>query len=494
MTSIVKYNTKHLRPVQTISITHNMGSNVDGQCVSPIYNLELNGTLIYNCGSPTSSGTFGNFASEQCEVIGTGVRINSLLSKHCALGSLFSENYKELELGTSAGSPNLKAYPRVLSVSLSDTSNPSYWTYTVSLEADNLYCNGVPIAPTGCNKVKSFEETWDISYDEGEFISESGDNRLWKVSHAVSAVGLGLAGSGGLTTQPYEDAKDFVCARKGKNAILPSLCIENFSRSGDPLYNYYESHNVDKPNGSYSLSESWMYSTNPYIESYSIETQESIDTSCNTVSIQGAVRGFETRVSGIVPATGSRYYNASTRFNSMVAASSIYLRAQNTSGYSLLSIPVNGTVGKNTFTGEISYSYSYKQMPFRFLPSARFESVQVGGNWGEDALAQLQPIAGGEILHAINYDSSGVRQGNKLLKRTLSISAVFPCGTGIGKLGPRYTNPYATELQSVVNFYNPTGDPANYFTGVESQNENWSPNEGKYDYSISWVTQVNSGC
>ena len=493
MSSLAKYNSQFLVPISTVGITQTFGNNVDGQCVRPSYSIDLNGYLIYNAGSPTSSGTFGNYTAAQCETIDSDERLNSLLAKHQALSLLFSTGYKELELGTTTGSPNLKAYPRVVSISLTDTSNPSYWTYTVSLEADNLYTSGVPIFPTGCdNCVKSFEESWNINYDENEVLAETGYNRLFKIEHQISAVGVGIAGTGGLTTSPYLCAKNFVCSKKGANAVVPTTCIDGFSCTGTQ-YNYFESHNVDVAGGSYSLTESWICHTGTYVETYSVETQESSDVACPTVSIQGSIKGFETRVSGSVPSGSSKYARAKTRWDVMVAASGPLVIATGVSGYNLNPYPITGTVGYNKLTGEITYAYSYRNQNYRYIPSAKFEKIDVSNNWGEDSLAELQPIGGGGILHGINYNSSGVAVGHKILKRNLSISCVFPCSTGFHRLGPRYSSPSSGEIQAVVNYFNPTGDPSSLFVGVESQNENWSIADGSWTYQIGWGMQV-TGC
>jgi hypothetical protein len=493
MSSIVKYNGQYLVPISNVGITHSMGSNTNDQCTRPVYSINLNGYLIYNAGSPTSSGTFGDYTADQCENIDSDERLNALLAKHCAIGSLFRDHFEELELGTTTGSPNLKAYPRVLDISLTDTDNPSYWSYSVSLEADNLYCNGTPLSPTGCPCVRSFEESWDISYDEAEYLSESGNNRLWKISHQVSAVGAGVAASGGLVTTPYTCAKDFVCGKKGLNSAIPSTCIDGFNCSGSQ-YNYYESHSVDIANGSYSLSENWVCCITPYVENYTVETQESSDASCPTVSIQGSIRGFETRVSGIVPATGSKYYNAKTRWDAMVAVTGVLALAEEMSGLDLDENPTSGSVGRNRFTGEISFSYSYRKLPFKWLPNAKFEKVQYGNNWNEDIYSSVNILSGGSVIHPTNYDSSGNVRGHQLRKTTLSINAVYPCGTGISRKGPRFTEPYASELQAVVDYYHPSGDPDTYFTVVDSQNENWSAQEGSYDYSITFASQPTGNC
>jgi len=490
MSTLVKYKSKQLVPISSVSINHSMGTNTNGQCTRPVYSIELNGYLLYNMGSPNSSGLFGDYDNTICENIDEEERLNSLISKHCALGSLFSENYQELELGTETGSPSLKAYPRVTNLSINDTVNPNYWLYTVSLEADNLYCNGTPIAPTGCPCIRSFEESWDISYDEAEVISESGNNRLFKISHTISAVGAGNAVSGQLVNTPYECARDYVCSKSGPRASVPQFCVTGFSCSGTK-YNYFESHSMDVANGSYSLTESWICTSGQYIESYSIETTEESSVACPTVSIQGSIRGFEIRDSGGI-VTQSKYQNAKSKWDELVSTSGVYARATGITGIILDTYPTSATVGRNIFNGEITYSYNYKKLPFRWLPSAKMESVKYTTNWGEDAYASVQILEGSEVLLPLNYTSAGVLAGKKLRKYNLSINAVFPCGTGIPAAGPRYASPYSGQLQAVVDYHSPVS--SNYFTVIEAQNEDWEMQTGVYSYSISWVSQELNSC
>ena len=490
MSTLVKYNNKQLVPISSISINHTMGANTNGQCVRPTYSIDLNGYLLFNMGSPNSSGQFGDYDNSICEVIDEDERLNSLVSKHCALGSLFSENYHELEIGTSAGSPNLVAYPRITNLSIGDTSNPNYWLYTVSMEADNLYCDGAPMAPTGCPCVKSFEESWDISYDEAEVTSESGNNRLFRINHSISAVGVGTALSGELVQTPYTCAKNFVCERSGPNVTVPQFCVTGFSCSGTK-YNYFESHSMDVANGSYSLTESWICTTGSYIETYSVESSEESSQACPTVSIQGSIRGFEIRSTG-GEVTQSKYQNAKSQWDNLVSTSGVYARATGITSIPLDTYPTSATVGRNTFTGEITYSYNYRRLPFKWLPSAKFESVNFNANWGEDAFSSVQILEGGEVLLPMNYTSTGVLAGKKLNRFGLNIEAVYLCGTGISSFGPRFSAPYSGEIQAVVDYYDPTA--ANHFTVVESQNESFNPQQGTYSYAISWVSQQTSAC
>lgn len=502
MSSLTKYNGKFLVPVSTVTINTTYGQTRDTECVRPLHTIDIMGALIYNAGSPTSSGTFANLTSDECETINSDERLNSLLAKHCALVELFSENYQQLELGTTTGSPNLTAYPRILGLSLTDTSKPSYWLYTINLEADDLFCSGVSINPSCSGNIRSYDESWDITYDEGEFLSEYGGNRLFRISHQLSAIGSTIAGSGGIVGSPYENAKDFVCNRKGQNAIVPTVCISGFNCSGIPLYNYGESHNVNKVAGSYSMSESWLCSPTPYIESYSIDIQTTSDQACPTVSIQGAIKGLDIRSSsGVIDSGNSRYYNSNTRFESLVSSTGFLTRAQQAAGVTLDPNVLSGTTGKNTITGDISYNYSYRSLPFKWLPSAKYEKVSVSNNWGVNGYATIGLLGIGEVIQPVFADSSGNTIGYRLKNRTLNLDATYPCdqiypNSGISIKGPRFSSGSYQEIQDLVSYYHPSGDSGvNPLTvQVDSQQETWDAQNGAYSYSVTWAFQNSGMC
>lgn len=496
MTTIVKYNNNALVPVATVTINTSMGANRDGTCLRPVYTINLNGYLIYNAGSPNSSGTFGLYTAEECETINSDVRLNSLLAKHCALTELFSENYLELELGTNVGSPNLKIYPRVLEVTLDDTSNASYWTYAIQLEADDILCGGTSISPNCSGLIRSFDETWDISYDT-EFLSEYGNNRLFRVAHQISAVGAAVVTSGVLTTTPYKSAKDFVNTRKGTSGVVPVTCISGFNSSGT-LYDYMESHNIDPVNGTYAVSENWILCTTPYIESYVVDVQEASDKACPTVSINGTIRGFDIRSSsGTIESGNSKFAHANNKYTEIVAKTGFLTRAETVSDYTLDPNPLNGSVSKNIFNGEISYNYTYRKLPFRWLPSAKFESVQVSNTWGVKGYATIGILGIGEIIQPVFGDGTKLQTRNLTIDAVYQCTGIYPTNTGIPRKGPRFTGVSAAEIQSVVNYYYPSGDGLHVNAStimVDSQQESWNPQDGSYSYSVGWTFQNTGLC
>lgn len=503
MSTLVKYNNSHIAPVSNVSIASTYAPDRNGRCISPTYNISLNGYLLANRGSPTSSGTFSDsITQDDCESIDATGYLNSLLTKHCALTTLFSNQYKLLQLGTTTSPSKLTAYPRVVDLTIDDTTNFNYWPYTVNFEAENLYCgeSGTPIWDSGCSIVKSYDDNWDISYDEAEVTAEYGHNRLFRISHTISAVGAVTMTSGIMDNEPWENAKSFVQSNSSTNAVIPATCIEGFAFSGDVsaistnLYNFYETHTINKTEGSYSVTESWIYSLNPYIENYTVSVEESEEDAYASVGIDGTIRGFEKRVNGAVPASGSKFYNAKTRFNSLLASSGFLDIAGTLSGKTLDPYFSNGSVGRNVFNGEITYSYRFRERPNRLLPSAKREKITVSNTWGEDIYANLTILGRGELLQPINVDESGNIIGHKLAKSTLNIDATYPPNTGVPIRGPRYYTSYRTELQDVVNMYSPTGLADVSYALVDSQNETWDRNTGSYNYSLTWVIQLTGIC
>jgi hypothetical protein len=515
MSSVVKYNNECIAPVQTVSISREGNVLANGQCINPRFNIQLNGTLLANYGSPTSSGSFGCFSGNNCETIAPADWLDSLMAKQCALQGLFQDNYKKLEIGSS-----FAAYPRVASFAIDDTSNAQYFTYSINLEADNLYCDGSPIYSTsGCPGISSYDDSWDVNYDE-EVTSYWGDNRLFRISHNCSAVGVGVRGTSGWIKTPFESARDWVKSKTGAYTGMENApLIDGIVFSGGELrrsdnyphtlYNYYETHSFDKVNNTYSISENWIAATGDFIESYTIDISDDSSSICPAVSIQGSIKGFEIRTSGVVAIDESKYAHANEQLRHLIAITGFHERCEDISGITLQVEPTSSTITKNPFTGEITYSYGFKKLPVKWLTGTKFEKITVSHNWGEDIYATLTILGKGEMIQPININAAGERTIGRLNKTSLTIDAVYPCkhigqvspSSGIGILGPRFVpgdtgQTYALDLRDVVNAYKQQiineFDPD--WIMVDSQSENYDRNDGSYQYSLSWTWQLPGVC
>lgn len=515
MSSVVKYNGQCLSPVQAYSINKEASVLPNGQCVRPVFNISIEGTLMANYGSPTSNGSFGCFTDNNCETIPQDEWFDSLSTKQCALYDLFKDSYKPLELGTQ-----FTAYPRVTNVSINDTTNPQLFTYSISLEADDIYCDGDPLVGTGCPGILSYEDNWDINYDEAEYIREFGQNRLFKISHNFSAVGVGIRGPDGWIKSPFDCARDFVKSNTGSHVgIENKVLIDGVSFTGDDiimagthvhkLYNYYESHSFDNVTSSYTVSESWIAATGDFIESYTVDINDDSSSICPAVTIQGTIRGFDLRTNGAITAGNSRYDAAKEQLRHLIVITGFHERAEDISGYTLQVEPMSSTITKNIFTGEVTYNYSFKKLPKKMLPETKMEKIVVSHNWDEDIFAIINILGKGEIIQPIG--------GKRINTTSLSIDAVYPCRhlydgsnesvgvspfAGDGILSPRFYVPmsgsrdYAQDLQNLVSKYKNAiidrFDPE--WIVVDSQSENFDRNDGSYQYSLTWKWQMPGIC
>jgi hypothetical protein len=484
MSSKVTYNGKYLEPVQSVSISLDPSRTDAGVRFNNRYNITISGTIIAYKGSPTTSGTFAAVGPDFCETIGENEYANAIMAKRCAIESLFNEDNKELYLGTEVGQNPLTCYPRLINFTLADSTNPVYAPYTIELEADNVYCGGTSIEPTGTSCVRSYSETWDVEFDESLKTNYYGDNRVFKINHTVSAEGSVVADSGGNILDPLDCARNFVCNRVADNALVPDTCVPDFSGCSTK-FNYVDVHNIDAIGGSYSITESWVCSSSNYIDDYTIELTQDNKASCPTVSIAGTVTGFDTRINGVIASGDSAYSRAVTHFNSIDHAE-ILSRAESFTNINLDDDYISRSVSLNPFVGTVGYNYSFKQRPIKRIPSAIWENISLSNNWGEETHSIANILGQGEIIQKLG--------SIKVLKRSLNIEATFPCSTGFPIDGPRFHPTYATDLQNVVNLYDPYLRSGFDVVAVESQSENWSEADGSYTYSVSWAMQPTGIC
>jgi hypothetical protein len=489
----ITYNNNEIAPVESVSISHDPVHNDNGDRISNSYTININGKLLVTRGSPTSSGTFRSTGTE-CEVIAeTGIGDNnwleSLLAKRCALANLFETDYQKLSIGTVSATNDLTCYPRLLGLTVDQSDNPQYWPFSISLLADNLFCNGVAMDPTGNYKLRSTSESWEFTFDEGTTFSEVGDNRVYSVTHNVSAQGVrSYNASGTIAYSGIDAARSYVLSKIGSLAQQPVVGASGFDNY-TTKYNYVDVHSIDVGTSNYSVNESWIYSTGAYTEEYTIESQTSNSKTCPIISINGTITGLGVRSLASGDITVSKYANAKTFWDSL-GTSGLRSRCQSRTGATLYSSPTSTSVSLAPIAGTIAYNYEFGSGPTRALPEAVWENISVSNTFGEEMFTVIPILGKGELIQTIS--GSGYHRASKL---TLTIDAVYPCNSGINKFGPRYSAATSGSLAALVNSYNPvlaiTGVG---YCVVESQSESWSPYDGSYNRNITYSYQMSGVC
>ena len=165
----------HLIPTPFVSVGKTFDKSGSGEILGVRYAITLTGTIVYDRGSPNSSGNFSS--SDATETIAANAEYASIQAKQKAIMNLFSKKNEGGLLhvdNPKAGAVGFKCYPRIISVDMPthDPGRPTMAAYTIVLEADKL------IGPAGktdeddwerLNKwlVSSASESWTINENEG---------------------------------------------------------------------------------------------------------------------------------------------------------------------------------------------------------------------------------------------------------------------------------------------------------------------------------------
>lgn len=493
--SSVSYSSKRLIPAPFVSVSKNYQTTGDGEKIGSSFQLSITGTIVAFKGSPNSSQVFhttGGFPAD--EVIAANARLAAIFRKQEAIRELFSNDGLTLEFQSADGSQPMKCNPRVLSIEFAADIWFDRCEYTINLEADELSVNGVAQGEDAFTEyISSASETWSIetSEDQPEGL---GSNRTYRLTHSLSATGKRFFDETGSLLRPaWENARLWVQPKMGFDSVIAlSSGVNNLPTYYQGL-NHVRSENVGENTGDYSVTETWILASGTALEDFTVNTRIDLDSGLNNVSIDGSIRGLETRDSNF-NITSAKYDNAVTKFN---AASGLALtRAQSFSGFTLNITPLNTTIGRNPVGGTISYSFEFNTRPSNLLTSARSESITMSDSFGVDVFAAVGVLGRsvGPVLQGL-----GSKQATT---RSLSIDAVYGSdyvgsGNATSRLitkHPRNDVTRNAEIQAVVNAVQPVLAGALNNNGaaastvfVSDQSDNWDATSSRYSLQIGWT-------
>lgn len=242
------------------------------------------------------------------------------------------------------------------------------WTYSIDYTVELEYINTKADISNSCPEIpiKSYTDTWEVTPEQDESwynlhinptnngtqtIPSAGprNNALkYTVTRRVGAVGYnaatgvkpaGNAPDNRTLSSAWMNAKSFVHCYINKGAPSPSyvfanvntnsmLPLETINDTGTNFnfYNHIRSFNIDKTNGSYEITDTWLALTKPsaYLEDYTVEyaSESQFDSLMAnppaTVTINGTVQGLsiattgaiEANPFGVTPPSGTGSYSA----------------------------------------------------------------------------------------------------------------------------------------------------------------------------------------
>lgn len=535
-------NGKYIRPTPLISITQNPIKNKMGQMGSS-YDITLNGTIITGRVNLDDGLTPKD---EYDDPIPTGTslqeKLPEILSRQNELREYFSRDGLYIEiLDIDSNSPQLSFYAKVNSVSFEEGIYVDICRYTISLTADylidkqnNVTIDGItqssgvdlPVSSrqtvaelfAASGLIEDFNDTWSIETDEsnGSIVAGKFVPRSYRLTRSMTATGkniYGIPSDNPLSPQrkeAWQHAQDFIKAHVDPSgAIYGSTFTDVLSSgflgipSGFSGFNHIRSENLDKAAGTYSVSDTYILSPSgeKALESYNLSIQSGRDNPFTKVSIDGNIKGLSPLEasgylsSGLIETPYDHAYSKYLQISNsgqFGVGCDVYKRANNTTASNLNAQPNSISLGINEVNGEITYNLEFDNRPTNYFSGVLSESINVNDTYPGDVFAVIPVIgrATGPVLQYIG--------GRTEYKRDINIEILIDY-TDIGYdnnrtsfmlTKPSLNEPIRSQLSTLVNDLSPATEPyiRKYFLNPPA--ESWSPKEGRYTLSLSWVYEL----
>jgi hypothetical protein len=486
----VIYDSKKLIPAPFVSVNKQYEQAGDGTTLGSTFNITIQGTIVAHMGSPNSSGElWDQIGYPPDESILHDSRMGAILRKQDAIRNLFSQNGKSLEITPLDGTQPMKCYPTVLDINFPEGIWVDTCPYTITLSANTMYPE---VEDEFLDYIKDASENWQIETDEST-AEGIGLPQTYRITHSLSAVGKrSYDAVGNLNSEAWEQARNWVQRRTGfdEQIALSSGVMNLPSYYGG--WNLTKTEQIDKYQGSYFVTETWILASGSALETFSVESVKGIDSPFTQVSVQGDINGLALRSDNNTLVT-NKYDNAVTKFNQVSGV--IFSRAQNYSNISLNMQPLNVSISRSPVGGNISYTYSYDNRPSNIIPTAHSEMINISENLVGQSYATIFILgrANGPILQNLNTRPAATR--------TLNIELVMPT--------PSFGSNSVADIRSAL-FSNPRLNPATsaYFANIwyaadpsqqgytkvfqDQPNENWNPKTGQYSYTQQWTFEYST--
>ena len=382
--------------------------------------------------------------------------------------------------------------------------------------------------------VENFTDQWSFEVNEDQGVTSDSDpnkiesSRSYIITRNMTAQGRTyFETSGGQTKKfpAWKEAKEFliksIIGETGDSPEnYPDRALTNFFAVGSLNisedyggYNHVRTESIDKTSGSVTITDTWLLSKGvAATESYSMSINSDTGSPFVSVNINGTIQGLSSLSAKseayggneVVENNGNpiatafqnaqqKYYKVTNRGRYGIN-SFVYKRAQSVVEPTLNPQPLDISIAQNKFTGELTYSLTFDNRPRNIISEAVSESISVNDTYPGDLYA-LIPVIGrptGPILQYIG--------GRTEYKRDITIELLFDYtdidyrtnGTRSELLlsKPTINEPIRTQINKLVQELSPLTEPLIRKCFLNPPQESWSPREGRYSLSLSWVYEL----
>lgn len=349
---------KRILPAPFVTINKTMSFSADGRPLDRNFNIILNGTLLPNRGYPTADGWPSSGLGDTpatSSYLNDGQKFDAITRKQEYLREALQHPGFTLQYystGTYSSTP-IEAICKLNSINF----EPDPWviksTYTIDLEAYYLNKTGTSgvedqfaLGASGLG-LTDVSDNWGIKeYSDGE--------SAYEISRSVSATARAIYTSNDTLSsglEPWENAKAWVVSRLNSSGITNSY-FELPLISGS-FYNMVEEETIDKLAGSYSVSQTFLYHNQNYMEDRSVTKtiqKPLLDDNGPTItqiSVNGSITGLDENNSS----ASGKLDNARSQFNTLLTTLGTIVGANGE--------PTNYSSTEDDNAGVLTYSISY---------------------------------------------------------------------------------------------------------------------------------------
>jgi len=321
----------------------------DGQPLSSRYVLNLRGTILPNKGSPSSSGFYTGASDPANESWATDSdRHYSIQQKQEYLKDLFAKPGLKLQYFGSGNNPVL-ADLKLNSLSFDQGTWVTRADYTASFEACNVSLNtssaqdDYSVYATGLHLNSASDNVSIVQRDDG--------TGLLEISRVITAQGQSYPSGAANFTDPWKNARTWV-QRRAADAFPSGDSRFNLPFGTGSYYNYVSEEAINKYDGSYSLTQRYIYGANNYSEvrnvTRSTEYPRNNDGGpiLTTINVNGVIQGLDVNN---IP-TG-KLNSARTYYNTIVGGLGAAVGAYGSG--------INQSYTEDQSNGQIQYSFTF---------------------------------------------------------------------------------------------------------------------------------------
>tara|TARA_R110000751_G_scaffold8926_1_gene34559 strand:- start:1296 stop:3095 length:1800 start_codon:yes stop_codon:yes gene_type:complete len=366
--------------------------------------------------------------------------------------------------------------------------------------------------------INDFSEDWSLEIDES-LVEQPNINRSYRVTHSINATGKTHYG-------PKDDTENEIVKREAweqaRSFVQSKLCdsIQDLYPNSAGiigkgiinLHNAYQGYNhtrteqINQSAGSYSVTETFLLASGTAYETYNMNISSDIGSPFVSISVDGNVKGL-TPIDPSGASFGGTHIKDSTSTAYDVAinkymlisnsgrfglGSDLYKRANASVAVQLNSQPNSVSLGMNENTGEITYNLSFDNRPTNIISGVLSENITVNDTYPGDVFAVI-PVLGRPTGPVLQYIGGRTEYRREVQIGLLMDYANIPYGATRNSLmlkKPSVIEPTASQISSLIKELSPEGEQGvrKYF--LSAPQETWSPKEGNYTISLSWVYEL----